>query len=169
MVGVYYLSEDITSHQEAYADDFLTLGALPLTFLRTVDDDLQTDSYAAVRPGDYAINRPAVNVTVGLRYTKEDKDYFRTTSTFSNLRRAATAPSSTPTTTAGMRSRRASPLDYQVTDDSLLYASAGRGFKSGGFNGRANDAAANRRLRSGVRLDLRARQQEHLRRRQPAA
>jgi flagellar hook-basal body protein len=28
--GLYYLNESITSHQEAYADDFLTLGALPL-------------------------------------------------------------------------------------------------------------------------------------------
>ena len=29
-------------------------------------------------------------------------------------------------------------LDYKLTDDTLLYASATEGFKSGGFNGRAN-------------------------------
>ena len=32
-------------------------------------------------------------------------------------------------------------LDYKLTDDSLLYASASEGFKSGGFNGRANSVA----------------------------
>ncbi len=88
VVGAYYLSEEITSHQEAYADDFLTLGALPLTFLRTVDDDLQTDSYALFGQAIYAIT-DLVNVTLGLRYTNESKDYFRTTSTFSNLAGAA--------------------------------------------------------------------------------
>ena len=138
--GVYYLGEDITSHQEAYADDFLTLGALPLTFLRTVDDDLQTDSYAAFGQATYKVS-DQVSATLGLRYTSESKDYFRTTSTFYSVpafngtfeyvdddRWDAFTPSFT--------------LDYQVTSDSLLYASAGRGFKSGGFNGRANEAAS---------------------------
>jgi len=136
VVGAYYLSEEITSHQEAYADDFLTLGALPLTFLRTVDDDLQTDSYALFGQATYAIN-DEVNATFGLRYTKEDKDYFRTTSTFSNLAalRGTFEYKDDDSWTAWTPSVS---VDYKVTDDSLLYASAGRGFKSGGFNGRAN-------------------------------
>jgi iron complex outermembrane receptor protein len=136
VLGAYYLSEEITSHQEAYADDFLTLGALPLTFLRTVDDDLQTDSYALFGQATYAIN-DEVNATVGLRYTKEDKDYFRTTSTFSNFAalRGTFEYTDDDSWTAWTPSVS---VDYKVTDDSLLYASAGRGFKSGGFNGRAN-------------------------------
>jgi iron complex outermembrane receptor protein len=136
VLGAYYLSEEITSHQEAYADDFLTLGALPLTFLRTVDDDLQTDSYALFGQATYAIN-DEVNATFGLRYTKEDKDYFRTTSTFSNLAalRGTFEYTDDDSWTAWTPSVS---VDYKVTDDSLLYASAGRGFKSGGFNGRAN-------------------------------
>ena len=85
--GPYYLGESITSHQEAYADDFLTLGALPLTFLRTVDDDLDTDSYAAFGQASWQFNDRLAG-TLGLRYTHESKDYFRTTSTFSNLRGA---------------------------------------------------------------------------------
>ena len=136
VVGAYYLSEEITSHQEAYADDFLTLGALPLTFLRTVDDDLQTDSYALFGQAIYAIN-DLVNVTVGLRYTKEDKDYFRTTSTFSNLA-ALRGTFEYPDDDSWAAWTPSVSVDYKVTDDSLLYASAGRGFKSGGFNGRAN-------------------------------
>ena len=32
-------------------------------------------------------------------------------------------------------------VDYQVSDHSMMYLSASKGFKSGGFNGRANGAA----------------------------
>ncbi len=43
--GLYYLREKVPSHQEAYGDDALVPGIV--TFLRTVDDDLTTKSYAA--------------------------------------------------------------------------------------------------------------------------
>jgi len=134
--GLYYLNESITSHQEAYADDFLTLGALPLTFLRTVDDDLDTDSYAAFGQATWQFN-DRLSGTLGLRYTYESKDYFRTTSTFSNLP-ALNGTFEYPDDESWDALTPSFGLDYQLTDDSLLYASAGRGFKSGGFNGRAN-------------------------------
>jgi iron complex outermembrane receptor protein len=134
--GLYYLNESITSHQEAYADDFLTFGALPLTFLRTVDDDLDTDSYAAFGQASWKFTDRLAG-TVGLRYTYESKDYFRTTSTFSNLA-ALVGTFEYPDDDSWDALTPSFGLDYQLTEDSLLYATAGRGFKSGGFNGRAN-------------------------------
>ena len=53
-------------------------------FLRTVDDELKTKSYAAFANASYEIV-DNVRLSAGLRYTKETKDYFRTTSTFFQL------------------------------------------------------------------------------------
>jgi iron complex outermembrane recepter protein len=139
VMGLYYFGEDIKSAQTAWADDFLTLGALPLTFTRTVNDKLNTDSYAAFGQATWNFN-DRFSGTVGLRYTDESKDYYRTTSTFSNFaplvgtfvyKDDESWSALTPTFA----------LDYKLTDDTLLYASATEGFKSGGFNGRANSAA----------------------------
>jgi iron complex outermembrane receptor protein len=136
VLGLYYFGEDNKSDQIAWANDFLTLGALPLTFKRTVNDKLNTDSYAVFGQGTWKFTDRFTG-TVGLRYTDESKDYWRTTSTFSNL-----APlvgtfvykdndswtAWTPTFA----------LDYKLDDESMVYASVAEGFKSGGFNGRAN-------------------------------
>ena len=53
-------------------------------FLRTVDDELSTKSYAAYANGSYEVV-PNVRVSAGIRFTRETKDYFRTTSTFFSL------------------------------------------------------------------------------------
>src|SRR5690625_6114754 len=45
--GLYYLNEKVPAYQEAYADDFLTFMDIPIDFLRTIEDDLDTKSYAA--------------------------------------------------------------------------------------------------------------------------
>ncbi|MBL8536913.1 MAG: TonB-dependent receptor [Hyphomonadaceae bacterium] len=134
--GIYYMRENIASHQEAYADDFV-IGFLGATsFLRTVDDDLATDSWAAYINGTFTLS-DALNLTLGVRYTNETKDYFRTTSTFSNQALLngtfAFNGSETWTDTSPLIS-----IDYRVNDNVLLYARAAEGFKSGGFNGRAN-------------------------------
>ncbi len=71
-----------TSHQEAYADDILGPAFGNPTFLRTVDDDLTTKSYAAFANASVEIV-PDVRLSGGIRYTHETKDYFRTTTTSS--------------------------------------------------------------------------------------
>ena len=141
VAGLYYLREHITSHQEAYADDLLGPLFLNSGFLRTVDDKLTTKSYAAYANASYEIV-PTVRLSAGIRYTKETKDYFRTTSTFFSLLPAfnstyAFAPSKG-------KWRDWSPmasLDWQATPTTMLYARVAKGFKSGGFNGRANSVA----------------------------
>ncbi len=140
VAGLYYLNESVPSHQEAYADDFLVFGGLPISFLRTIDDDLETTSYAVFGQVDWAF-AANWNLGLGLRYTKEEKDYARSTSTFSDLLGNADPAFAftdgdswsdwTPTVT----------LDYMLNEDVHFYGRLAKGFKSGGFNGRANSAA----------------------------
>ena len=78
--GLFWLQENIVSHQEAYADDLIgPLFGNP-TFLRTIDDDLETTSKAAYVNVSYDLT-DTVQITGGLRYTEEEKTYSRTTST----------------------------------------------------------------------------------------
>jgi iron complex outermembrane receptor protein len=140
VLGAYYLKENVPSHQEAYADDFLQYVGLPISFLRTIDDDLETTSYAVFGQVDWAFAEKW-NLGLGVRWTQEEKDYFRTTSTFSDLLGVADPAFEfsdsddwsdwTPTVT----------LDYEMSAAVKLYGRVAQGFKSGGFNGRANSAA----------------------------
>jgi iron complex outermembrane receptor protein len=156
VAGLYYLSERNASHQEAFADDLVDLtplrGLFPdfllgptnfPTFLRTIDDDLKTKSYAAYANASYTIV-PNVRLSAGVRWTKETKDYFRTTSTFSNsplLTSVAPFVFAPPKGKWSDVSPMAS-LDWQATPTTMLYVRAAKGFQSGGFNGRANEAGS---------------------------
>jgi len=141
VAGLYYLHENVDSHQEAYADDLLGPAFLNSGFLRTVDDKLHTNSYAAYANGSYEIV-PRVRLSAGIRYTKETKDYWRTTSTFFSLLPAfnSTYVFAPPKGKWHDISPMAS-VDWQVTPETMVYARVAKGFKSGGFNGRANSAA----------------------------
>jgi iron complex outermembrane receptor protein len=138
--GLFYLRENVGSHQEAYADDLLGTFLGGGTFLRTVDDDLQTTSVAAYLNATYQLT-DRLSISGGLRYTEEEKDYFRTTSTFSSNALFTANPARPPvniTDTWDDLSGLVS-IDYQLTDDFLLYGRVAQGYKSGGFNGRANN------------------------------
>lgn len=136
--GAYYLKENIKSHQEAYANDLIGPLLGNPTFLRTIDDSLHTKSMAAYANGSFSVT-DALRLSAGIRFTREEKDYFRTTSTFSNLAllRSATPFVFQPRGHWNDVSPMAS-IDYQVTPATMLYARVAKGFKSGGFNGRAN-------------------------------
>ena len=137
--GLYYLKEQMTSHQEAYANDLLGPLFVNSGFLRTIDDKLTTNSYAAYANGSYEIV-PSVRLSAGLRYTHETKDYWRTTTAFFSLLPFLnnTFVYSPATGKWNDWSPMAS-LDWQVDKSTMLYARVAKGFKSGGFNGRAND------------------------------
>jgi iron complex outermembrane recepter protein len=136
ILGLFYMNEDVPSHQEAYADDFLALAGAPLSFLRTIDDDLENRSYAAFAHGTWEFAQDW-SLGAGLRYTYEQKDYDRTTSTFSDFPalNGTFAFSDSESWDAWTPS-----LTLQKTFHTgfMGYGSASRGFKSGGFNGRAN-------------------------------
>jgi len=140
VAGLYYLRERIKSHQEAYGSDLLRTSPLvaPSPFLRTIDDDLKTKSYAAFINGTYAV-MPNLNLSAGIRYTHESKDYDRVTDRFLNHAFLDRYPFSGDDTWDDW-----SPMvsvDYHPTEDVMVYAKASKGFKSGGFNGRANSPA----------------------------
>jgi len=135
--GLYLLREDIVSHQEAYADDLFSFFGAPLGFTRFIDDDLRTDSMAIYVNGTYQWTEQ-LRLTLGARLTHEEKDYFRTTT----VDWSAVLPDSTFAFTINDSWRDFSPmasLDYQLTEDVMVYGRIAKGFKSGGFNGRANN------------------------------
>jgi iron complex outermembrane receptor protein len=136
--GVFAMKETVGSHQEAYSDDFV-IGFLGATgFLRTVDDDLDTTSLAAFANASFALTKD-LNLSAGVRFTAEEKDYFRTTSTFFA---GAAFLNGTFAFRGSETWSDVSPmvsLDYQATENAMFYARYASGFKSGGFNGRANN------------------------------
>ncbi|GMU44044.1 MAG: TonB-dependent receptor [Lysobacterales bacterium] len=103
---------------------------------------VDTDAIALYGEGTYRFNDQWA-LTVGGRWTDEEK----TVDIFNQSFRDATF--STPLATLSdlddsVGFTNFSPkvsLDYQATDDILLYGLASRGFKSGGFNIRANISA----------------------------
>ncbi len=146
--GFYYLNEKVTSHQEAYADDLFRLTAtVPITFTRFIDDDQRTKSYAAFGQLTYDLT-DKLSFTGGLRYTKEKKRYNRITTTASSLAllngltfrfpENLPAPFNDDNEVTFDAWTPSASIAYKPTRDTLLYASASRGFKSGGFNGRVN-------------------------------
>ncbi|MBW8784270.1 MAG: TonB-dependent receptor [Novosphingobium sp.] len=145
--GLYYLNEQVNSHQEAYANDLFKFGAAPITFTRLVDDTQNTKSYAAFGQLTYAFTEQ-LSLTAGLRYTKEDKRYDRVTTTISNLALLNGIlyrfPQDLPAPYTGNDKvsfdawTPMASLSFKPTRDTLLYASVSKGFKSGGFNGRVN-------------------------------
>lgn len=137
--GAFYLKENVPSHQEAYADDLFAYATLPIDFLRTIDDDLTTTSYAAFAHANWEFI-PTWKLAGGLRYTRDQKDYDRSTSTFwgplfagLNETVAFTGKQSWSAWTPSIS------VQKNFTDRIMGYVSANRGFKSGGFNGRANN------------------------------
>jgi len=138
--GLYYMNEQVPSHQEAYAHDFLRFGALPISFLRTIDDDLQNKSIAGFAHVNWEF-APTWTLAAGIRYTQDKKDYFRTTSTFSNLLGNADPALAFDIDDTWTAVTPSLSLQKAFSDRIMGYVSANRGFKAGGFNGRANSAA----------------------------
>ncbi|NEX93579.1 TonB-dependent receptor [Caulobacter sp. 17J65-9] len=137
VTGVYFLKEDMTSHQEAYGDDLFTWFGTPLGFTRYIDDSLVTESSAAYTNLSYQWT-DKLRVSGGLRYTYETKDYDRTTTADWSVILADSTFAFTQSDSWSNLSPSLS-VDYQLTDDAMLYGRVSKGFKSGGINGRANN------------------------------
>jgi len=140
-VGAYYLHED-NNRIEDLQQDF---PAPAQTGIATYPQEVSGKSYALFGQLSYAIT-DQLTATAGLRQTWEKKDgHF--------IGRKVSGPGTPPPLgAAGNYDVRASQkwnaltprfaLDYQMNDDVLVYASATRGFKSGGFQGLAGNAAS---------------------------
>lgn len=93
--------------------------------------DHSTESYAIF--GDFDIElTDRARLSIGARYSWDDKEFTRTLAPGVAFSNADNWSEFTPRVS----------LDYDVTDDILAYASYSRGYRAGGFNGRANSASA---------------------------
>jgi iron complex outermembrane receptor protein len=108
-----------------------------LDFDLTIFDDITIDSYAAYAQGTYKFT-DQLSATAGGRYTWEEKEF--TTMLTRNASGFTTVPEHTITKNWDAFTPRVG-LEYQWTPDLMAYASVARGFKSGGFNGRAQSLA----------------------------
>ena len=141
VAGLYYLREHIVSHQEAFANNLIGPLLGNPTFLRTIDDDLVTKSYAAYANVSVEV-APRLRLSAGGRYTSERKDYFRTTSTFSSSPLLTSpAPFVFDTNDTWHNFSPMGSIDYTFSPNAMIYARIAQGFQSGGFNGRANSVA----------------------------
>ncbi len=147
LLGGFYLTEDLAQNQTI--DLFRELRALtggapdptgaitgaPILFARSLNtQDLET--FAIFGQASYEI-LPDLTLTGGLRYTEEKKTF----SALGQLEDPDFFPGPIPvyqSTDLVNKDDAISwrvALDYQATSDVLIYGSAARGFKSGGFNG----------------------------------
>ncbi len=104
--------------------------------------DVDTDSIAVYGEGTYRFTDQWA-LTLGGRFTSEEKTVNIFNQTFRDANFSiplATVSDLDDSVTFDNFSPKIS-LDYQATDDVLIYGLASRGFKSGGFNIRANIAA----------------------------
>src|SRR5690606_33675964 len=142
--GAYHLEEKVPSYQEAYADDFIVFMGIPIDFLRTIEDDLRTESTAVFASVDWSF-APTWTLTAGVRHTRETKRYDRTTSAFFGAPLEAFSADPQAVIDGARETWSATTpslaLKKAFSDNVTAYVSANKGFKSGGFNGRANSQA----------------------------
>jgi iron complex outermembrane receptor protein len=132
VLGLYYFEESV--HNKV---DFELVPALqPIIGNRSFSNDLRVrnESYAAFGQANYALTEQ-LRLTTGLRYTHDRKEVDR---------RNLTYPSGVPNQPQAIREASSDDvstrvgLDYQWTPQLMTYVSAAKGYKAGGFNGRAS-------------------------------
>lgn len=133
VLGLYYFREDV--HNKV---DFPLVTPL-FGFSRSFsnDHDISNESAAAYGQGSYNLT-DQLRLTAGLRYTRDEKEVDRGNLAYPGgtlreprFERAATSTDVSPRI----------GFDYQWTDAVMTYVSAAKGYKAGGFNGRASNNA----------------------------
>jgi len=139
IAGVVYANDDVTEDPPriGYLDDFIGLRA------RLVYDQGR-DSSALYGQGEWQLN-DKWTLTAGARYIDESLDFTKEVSflfppdfAFDTRLVLAAVPDAALGVDGKLDSEEVTwrvALDYAPTDDILLYASVGTGFKGGGFNG----------------------------------
>jgi len=155
--GLYYFRENDLTFAGAIAPDFFVtlpvIGVFPFPIINAGRRDQTNTSKAVYAQLDYDVSDD-FSITLGARYTRERKnvqsageEFFGTGVTTAEGMEAVfgTGIGFSPTSFTAKNSWGSfSPkisLEYQLNTDVLIYASASRGFKSGGFNGRLTDRA----------------------------
>jgi iron complex outermembrane receptor protein len=146
--GLYYFDMDtnrIESFNQHFNGLFQALLGIPLTIgngLAHFNQDASTESWAVFAQGSYHFTEKW-SATAGLRYTDEKKSLF-------NIATATPTGGGSPIGLTGSYTVDVSDswdawtphfsVDFQLSDDALLYGSITQGFKSGAFSGTAQNA-----------------------------
>jgi iron complex outermembrane receptor protein len=146
--GVFYIDEH---NRTDFADIFSLSQATPLLLADRLLRN-KTESGAAYFQGDVNITRQ-LKFTAGIRYTEETKSFSihdNRSSCNDGTIEASCLDNSTLISTTGLRiptkqtAKVWTPrfaINYKVNSDMLVFASATKGFKSGGWNARGTSAA----------------------------
>lgn len=122
VIGLFYFNSDYQLDQN---------NILPGGARQSPKTDHSLESFAIFGDFDVSIT-DRLRMSVGGRYSWDSKDFVRTIAPGIAFSNAASWNEFTPKVS----------LDYELDDNVLTYASYSRGFRSGGFNGRANSASA---------------------------
>lgn len=142
--GLYYIREE---NKTVFANVSITgAGAPTLSADRTMEND--TIAYAAYFQADYKLT-DALTATAGIRYTIEDKDIHFSPNASPLPPVGLNQPFDTQDIiNAGLPVKQEAKvwtprfaLNYQINPDVSVFASATKGFKSGGWVSRAYNAA----------------------------
>jgi len=127
MTGLFY-SDDKVDNRQVLRSDALFNSSTPL--LTPIDWEMTTESYAGFAHVEFPLS-PRFSAITGARYTHEERTFV-----------GGTLPLHTRFPTVFVDNRTSANdvsgkvgLNFRVADDMLLYVSASKGFKSGGFNG----------------------------------
>jgi iron complex outermembrane receptor protein len=120
LAGLYYLHE----HQKS--DETYTFPSIG--FALSIGGPPTTNSYAAYAQATYAVT-DQIDLTAGLRYTYDEKE----SSEYSRIPEFGIDGEAQLAGNWGALTPKF-VVDYKPTDNTMIYASASRGFRSGGFN-----------------------------------
>jgi len=124
--GLFYFEEDIDSKIEVQVRG----AGISSVFAPLVD----ADSWAAFGQAQYSLTEK-LSVTLGGRYTEETKDWDK----LSGIFQTATGTQLTDTSPAPESAKYTNftpkfGLEFKPDEDSMIYGTVSKGFKSGGFN-----------------------------------
>ncbi|MDG1311323.1 MAG: TonB-dependent receptor [Porticoccaceae bacterium] len=136
VAGLYYWEVDYSQRWRVF-DLFSVVAPFPKNFYGYNGQDQVTDSTAVFFSLDYSLT-DALTLTVGGRYTKEEKDFDGASSTYTptDLSEADLAKKMTNFKADFNEFSPKVGLSFTPSDDTMIYGSYTEGFKSGGFFGR---------------------------------
>lgn len=144
VAGLYYFGEDnSTDFADVFTLDFDPgpgVTSFPLLLANRVLDNELT-SYAAYAQGDYHVT-DRLTATIGARWTEETKEieYTDANGPTGPLNTALIQAAGIDTKITNSLFTPRFALNYDLNDGASVYASATRGFKSGGWNARGTSA-----------------------------
>ncbi len=134
VVGAYYFYDD-GEREDAFdstADSILFPAFLDIEVdTNSFNLDLETTSYALYGQATYALS-DRLNLTLGLRYSDDEKEFTSSASTLHPLPPVTESYSVSDTIEFDSTDPKVT-IDYRVADEVMIYATYSTGYKSGGI------------------------------------